>query len=122
MGYAVGDDTQGRSGRFIGYGVPAKCDHPDCDADIDRGFAYSCGDYDQVDNCGLHFCGQHLDHEIDDTQVCERCGSEDEDAPWFEPKPDTAEWINHILSDESWEKWRAENPELVEAKRAELTQ
>jgi hypothetical protein len=25
----------------------------------------------------------------------------------FEPKPDTPEWINHKLTDESWAKWRA---------------
>ena len=39
MGYACYE----RNGRDQGYGVPAKCDHPGCDADIDRGIAYACG-------------------------------------------------------------------------------
>jgi len=33
----------------------------------------------------------------------------------FEPKPDIQEWIDWKLTDESWSKWRAENPEWVAA-------
>ena len=41
MGYGCYTSS---SGRDQGYGVPAKCDHPGCDEDIDRGIAFACGD------------------------------------------------------------------------------
>ena len=40
MGWAIGYD--GRWERDIGYGVPAVCDHPDCNVRIDRGLDYVC--------------------------------------------------------------------------------
>lgn len=111
MGYACYE----KDGRDQGYGVPAKCDHPDCDADIDRGVGYACGG-DPMENCGLFFCGQHLTHYRDpDTgrwsaAVCERCH---DDAQPFDQKPDTQEWIDHKLTDPSWAEWRNENPKFV---------
>lgn len=120
MGWAVGWDSEYR--RHIGYGVPCKCEHPDCDKDIDRGLAYRCGDLGD-DGCNLFFCTDHLAYEItsyeDDlpVAVCERCSERTEEnwvAP-FDPKPDTQEWAEHVLTDESWAQWRAENPRQVEA-------
>lgn len=122
MGYAVYE----LNGRDQGYGVPAKCDHPGCDEDIHRGVAYACGG-DPTENCGLFFCGKHRCHDVDPEAdytpetshnfgVCERCA--DPEAPPFDPSPDTDEWIQWKLTDESWAGWRAENPKWVEAQKA----
>lgn len=117
MGYAVYFDATHK--RFAGYGVPAKCDHPDCDADIDRGLSYVCGSAPFGDNgCGLYFCHEHLsylicsDDSIDGTQNCDRCI---EDEQPFEPKPDVPIWVNHMLTDPTWAPWRAENPDDVKS-------
>ena len=123
MGWAIGFDSNWN--RDIGYGVPATCDHPGCNAEIDRGLAHVCGGgpYATEFGCGLYFCSEHLQsryfEEYDEHhQVCERCMDEDKDP--FEPKPDTPEWINHKLTDPSWEPWRKENPEIVKEMRSKL--
>jgi hypothetical protein len=41
---------------------------------------------------------------------CVRCNAFEEPFP---PKPDHLKWIQHKLTDESWEEWRKENPEEV---------
>jgi len=121
MSWAIGFDSNWN--RDIGYGVPATCDHPGCGKAIDRGLSYVCGGgpYGGEHGCGLFFCGDHLapsDGEPGDWAfVCERCRA-GEDAEWFEPTPDTPEWVNHKLTDESWAQWRAENPEATETMRA----
>lgn len=117
MGWAVGF----HEGRWIGYGVPSKCDHPECDADIDRGLSYRCGDMED-EGCDGFFCSEHLSGfvETDDgggVWVCERCA---ENKPPFDPKPDTREWLEHQLTDESWQQWRDENPAQVGAARAAI--
>lgn len=101
MGWAVGFDSNLE--RWIGYGVPAQCDHPGCKEEIDRGLAYVCGGqpYGGDRGCGLHFCDKHGGGGL-----CERCQNEQEP---FEPKPDVEEWIQWQLTDESWEKWRKDN-------------
>lgn len=105
MGWAVGFVN----GRWIGYGVPAICDRPSCGAEIDRGKSYLCGDGEK--GCGLFFCMEHLFlGEAGDPQMCERC-SEGKEPFW--PTVDTPEWIKHMLTDETWEQWRNENPEQV---------
>jgi hypothetical protein len=117
MGWSIGFDTNWK--RDIGYGVPARCDHPDCTTEIHRGLAYVCGGepYGGEHGCGLYFCESHLlysDPE-DDTggemrQRCERCVSGGEP---FTPTADVPEWLRWKLSDESWAGWREENPEQV---------
>lgn len=111
MGWAVGFDSQWS--RDIGYGVPAICDHPECETAIDRGLAYVCGGepYGGEHGCGLYFCGKHLAIGLDHPQICQRCY--EEKAP-FTPKPDTDEWVNWKLTDSSWAQWRMENPEAVQ--------
>jgi hypothetical protein len=108
-------------GRWYGYGVPATCDQPECSESIDRGLAHACGDgvMGRDDNCGLHFCGKHLSysHPTSDLAYCERCA---EGKPPFDPKPETAEWLTHLLTDESWQRWRDENPQRVEQIRAAI--
>src|SRR5262245_54256410 len=112
MSWAVGYDSNWK--RDVGYGVPAICDQPGCDEPINRGLSFvCCGDepYGGENGCGLYFC-EH--HDTGDGQ-CERC--RDGKAP-FEPKPDTREWIEWKLTDESWAPWRIENREAVRAMEA----
>ena len=109
MSWSIGYDNNHK--RDIGYGVPAICDHPDCNKEIDRGLEYVCADqepYGGENGCGLYFCS---DHQINSKQQCERCAEEKEP---FDPKPDTKEWINWKLTHKSWKQWREENQEEVE--------
>ena len=109
MGYGV----YFRDGRWGGYGVPAVCDDSECVAEINRGLAYICGgEPGNEKGCGLFFCSSHLWIGVgdDDPQMCQRCCDEE---PPFEPTPDTPKWIAHMLTDESWEQWRQENPERI---------
>ena len=106
MGWSLGFDDDW--GRDVGYGVPAICDHPSCNEKIDRGLRSVCGylPYGGDRGCGLFFCIDHLSY----TNLCERC---EEGGDPFEAKPDTQEWVNHKLNDESWQQWREENPDAV---------
>lgn len=124
MGWSIGYDERWK--RDIGYGVPAICDHPECNTEIDRGLAYVCGDdpYGGEHGCGLFFCQKHKsfeavpvgsaaldDDECDAKSLCQRCSSQQEP---FSPKPETYEWLEWKLTDESWQHWRDENPEEVQ--------
>lgn len=123
MSWAVGYNEKWK--RDIGYGVPAICDHPKCNKEIDRGLSYVCGEppYGQEHGCGLHFCWEHLSGERGPREekytVCTRCGNY---KPPFKPKPDTAEWEEWKLTDESWGPWRDDNPDLVEQIRQRITE
>lgn len=102
--------------RDIGYGVPAKCDHPKCDVEIDRGLSYICGgEPDGAYGCGLFFCEEHLMYVLGDgvcsPQICEKCA--DNDGELFAPSPDVPVWNEHKLTCPSWQAWRNENPEWV---------
>lgn len=118
MGYSVYE----YKGRWAGYGVPAVCDEPGCAAEIDRGLAYLCGGTPGGGErgCGLFFCSEHLGlgPEDDDPEMCARCRG---GGPSIEPKPDTAEWIEHMLTDTSWRMWRDQHPERVDDLRASLS-
>lgn len=79
MGWARGQDSNGRD---IGYAVEAKCDHPECSAEIDRGLAYRCGGADfDLDTCEGYFCTDHrsghwsqnLCDACAKRLVCDRC-------------------------------------------------
>lgn len=116
MGYACYQ----LNGRDQGYNVPAICDHPDCNEEIDRGMAYACGG-DPLQNCGLFFCHKHRSHDRDpeaewtdenrhDFGVCERCA---EGLEPFAPSPDTEYWRAWKMNHESWADWRTEHPEFV---------
>lgn len=100
MGWSIGYDSHWS--RDIGYGVPAYCDYPGCDAEIDRGLSYVCGGdpYGGERGCGLFFCASHGGGDL-----CERCVR---DAEPFIPKPDHPAWIHHKATDPSWEEWRNE--------------
>jgi len=116
MRYAVGYDSQWY--RDIGYGVPSICDHPECNTEIDRGLSYVCGGepYGGEHGCGLFFCEEHLHLSMKKPQCCEKCVVQEDEIErdlCFEPKPDTQEWIQHKLTDKSWQQWRDDNPEEV---------
>lgn len=115
MGWSIGYDINWE--RDIGYGVPAYCDHPDCNEEIDRGIGYVCGAeiYGGEKGCGLYFCGKH---QVGSHQRCARC-SPRKKLP-FAAKPDHPDWARWKLTDESWKNWRKQNPEAVKAMRAAL--
>lgn len=106
--YKVGD-------RWGGYGVPAICEHPDCNEEIDRGMGFACGGEPFSEHgCDRYFCGKHLKDRCFNTgggrecfMVCERCLKNRLPFPY---KPETKEWIKHLLTDKSWAEWRKENP------------
>lgn len=100
MSWSIGyDDTWKRD---IGYGVPAYCDHPECNEEIDRGLGYVCGGepYGGDWGCGLYFCSKHQEGV---PGFCERCVSHQ--TP-FKAKADHPTWIHHKMTDESWREWR----------------
>lgn len=104
MGWSIGYDEHWQ--RDIGYGVPAWCDHPDCDEVIDRGLSYVCGGepYGGEFGCGLYFCGKHGGGM---KRGCPRCAAYKR--PYKHPKPDHPDWINHKATDPSWAEWREVN-------------
>lgn len=108
MGWSLGYDDNWN--RDIGYGVPATCDHPDCNEKIDRSLSYVCGGhpYGGERGCGLFFCGDHL--LAMGPQRCERCAKRRKPFP---AKPDHPDWIEWKLTHESWQHWRDENPDEV---------
>lgn len=44
--------------RSAGYLVDAKCDHPDCEKELDRGLDYLCGN-DPFSGCQGFYCDDH---------------------------------------------------------------
>ena len=72
------------NGRPIGYSYDATCDHPGCEASIDRGLSYACGGmHGENESCEFYFCSDHLKtHYTPDDKmsyngnpVCELCGA-----------------------------------------------
>ena len=104
MGWSIGFDSNWN--RDIGYGVPAHCDNPRCNAEIHRGLSYVCGGepYGGDVGCGLYFCGNHLFY-TSRGPLCTRCRDR---RSAYEPKPDHPDWIKHKATDESWAEWRAD--------------
>lgn len=116
--YKVGD-------RWAGYGVPAYCEHPQCNKEIDRGVSFACGDEPFSEyGCDRYFCSEHLFYhqfnvggEREVHQVCERCDKYKKPFPYKREHPD---WIKHILEDGSWEEWRKENPKEIKLLKSTL--
>jgi hypothetical protein len=113
MSWAIGFDSNWN--RDIGYGVPAYCDHPGCKAEIDRGLAYVCRDSESYGGkgCGLYFCPDHLGY-----YGCERCTKRRKP---FAATPDHPEWLQHKLTDASWQQWRDENQAEVESMTQQIS-
>jgi hypothetical protein len=115
MGWAVGYDSNWE--RDIGYGVPSICDQPGCGKEIDRGLSYVCGSDPKGGDhgCGLYFCEDHRHGALREDRwvdLCDRCCNAKEP---YKPTPDTLEWIGWKLTDDSWQRWRDENPDQVAA-------
>lgn len=113
MGWSIGFNEVLK--RDIGYGVPAYCDHPGCNAEIDRGISNVCGSepYGGEHGCGMHFCNDHLQiagPKRDHVELCKRCYH---GRARFDLKPDHPKWMRWKLRDSSWAEWRQENPEKV---------
>lgn len=114
MGYAV--YMVGK--RWGGYGVPAICEHPKCNEEINRGMAYACGGEPFSEwGCDRYFCSKHREYHSFNTgsgretkEVCARCAKRKLPFPY---KPEHQDWINHLLTDESWAEWRKNNPDIV---------
>ena len=76
-----GDCGEDNKGRPIGYCHEATCDHPGCEAKIDRGLSYACGGMhgEGERSCEGYFCGEHLVYVEDPYkattvgQLCEPC-------------------------------------------------
>jgi hypothetical protein len=71
-------------GREVGYMVDGTCEQEGCDAEIDRGLSYACGDWHGETEyaCAGYFCGKHLNIGIpvadssggrEWTQLCAKC-------------------------------------------------
>lgn len=116
MGWSIGYSN----GRDIGYGVPAECDLPTCNKEINRGLSYCCGGYFSDAGCGLYFCEEHMTYrkphgEDEIINLCPRCYRY---RPPYKPKPDIKEWLGWKLTDDSWAEWRKENKEKVKEMKA----
>lgn len=65
MGYGSYEIAAGPlAGQEGGYNVAATCGHEGCDAEIDRGMYFMCGDSPHggtEDSCGMFFCEAHLE-------------------------------------------------------------
>lgn len=105
--------------RWGGYGVPAVCEHPKCNEEIDRGMSFACGGepFSEL-GCDRYFCGKHREwHDFntgsgrEGKEVCARCAKR---KPPFPYKPEHPDWVNHLLKDPSWAEWRENNPDEVE--------
>ena len=114
--------------RWGGYGVPSLCEHPECNKEIDRGISFACGGEPFSEHgCDRYFCENHryswawdsekekrCEHEDDCdceyVEVCKRCYEGEEPYPY---KPERPNWIKHLLTDDSWAKWRKENKKEV---------
>jgi hypothetical protein len=95
MGYSVYWSNR----RWQGYGVPAYCDYPECKNEIDRGLGYQHEDDKENGTPSVFCCSDHQTYNYDE----------------FNPDLtiEHPEWIEHVLTDDSWDEWRKENPELV---------
>lgn len=131
MGYQIYKVGQ----RWGGYGVPAICEHPDCNEEIDRGISYACGGEPFSEHgCDRYFCGKHKNYEYWDNknerwcrhkndcdcemvEVCERCAK---NKPQFPYKLEHPTWVKHLLKDKSWAEWRKENPQEVKELKSKL--
>lgn len=77
MGWAnCGTDSEGRP---IGYAHEAVCDHPSCNAEIDRGLDNACGQMhgEDVYECEKYFCDNHrygIETEYGECmRICKSC-------------------------------------------------
>lgn len=116
MGYGVGEGRFLGEFRWIGYGVPAYCDYAGCDKEIDRGMGYEC-----IHQCGGYYCSEHRFASVaylnDENQI-EVVGCHHNHIR----KDEHPKWLSHVLNEESWEKFRKENPDITSKYQEQLDQ
>lgn len=95
MGYSV----YWANNRWQGYGIPAYCDYPGCRVEIDRGMGYQHEEDNESSTPNVFCCEDHKYIDISSFEV---------------EKKEHPDWLSHILTHESWEEWRQENPLLVD--------
>lgn len=83
--------------RWQGEDVPGECDYLGCYEDIDLGPSFACTEPDC--ECGMFFCYNHLGYIHDENSA--------------EPKPDSVEWLEQILTEDRWETFRENHPHRV---------
>lgn len=108
MGYGI----YYRDGRWQGYEVPAECDMPNCHKIINRGLGYKCEDHGHFETTSVYF-EEWVDKPGCDLFFCNLHSDDPEAHEEATPKGESVEWMNHLLTDESWGKWRETNPALV---------
>ncbi|MFH8253084.1 hypothetical protein ACH3VR_22140 [Microbacterium sp. B2969] len=89
--------------RWAGSRVPAFCDWPTCQVEINRGRDFRCVAHGVDDGCELFFCPRHL------VQIAVH--------DLVRPKPDHARWELMILTDDTLEPWRQNHPTELEQER-----
>ncbi len=124
MGWSIGFDSKWN--RDIGYGVPATCDYPGCGEAIDRGLSFVCGGepYGGEKGCGLYFCGSHLtcSRKLGGPPTCRCAVAATRAGRRTRPTPDARRvGFAWKLTDESWARWRDENPEKVGVMKAAVS-
>ena len=87
----------GSNQRWQGDAVPGECDYIGCYEDIERGPSFACVEPDC--GCRLFFCYNHLGFIHDENST--------------EAKPDSIEWLEHILTNDDWEVFRQNYPNRV---------
>ena len=139
MSWCIGFSKE--QNRDVGYGVPAICDHPGCSNAINRGIGYlCCEDISHVASCQGYFCEDHrhnytLGDELEDMEPEELEELEELGVNIDDPetqlriaegdiirchhqaieRKESAVWLEHCLTDDSWETWRNQNPAMVTA-------
>lgn len=133
MGYQV----YWEGGRWCGYGVPAYCDFPGCDQEIDRGVSYKC-----EREWGYRYFDSDTGEELFEDEIYDPtrdvieqeyqyytdcggffCGTHESHSDhdmFMEHPPEHPVWLRHILTNATWREWRRENPSLVKRYRQEL--
>lgn len=75
-------------GREVGYRVDGVCEAEGCDAEIDLGLGYACGNMPDggAYGCGKYFCYDHLNIGLAPEQLCTPC-----EELYLEDHPEEAE-------------------------------
>lgn len=95
MGYEV----YWYNNRWQGYGVPAYCDYEGCYNKIDRGLGWAYSQEDEEPPY-IFCCETHDMINLEDFK--------------FEEGKEHPEWLEWILTHDSWEEWRKQNLFTIE--------
>lgn len=94
MGYSVYWANE----RWQGYGVTAPCDFIGCNEEIHRGLGWQIIEDEDNEVPNFFGCNKHDYQPLKKFEI--------------NLEKESKEWLNHVLTDDSWKEWRLENPEL----------